>query len=353
MNQDDQDKKQPGSTPAEKPTSRSSRTNTRRSSDTATPKWELEVHGGLSAHAEAGGWASPADAATLYLAGSGAQGYTTKSVSSWYFGDGAALLGSSGSLDTIMKKQAVDTEGRMVGFRASRAINRWIGAEFSFDRGSRFKLSNEALAAIESARADFKKAWKQLDVPGNTPATSVSTVSAFGGNQTFLTGALVFSWPKESRVRPYASVGGGVLATGERTMGVTLSGSYGGPNALETDTVRLSFVQENNRAFTAVVGAGIKIYITKHFGLRLDGRAYFYKNQITNVLDVSHTNTADAAWVVKASGGSGVPPLQLLTGPGVSKYSSLSGPAISGLRTYFGTGFQRLTPVSVGFFWRF
>jgi hypothetical protein len=195
-NEEDQGKKQPGSQSAEKPAGRSSRKNTKGSRDKSGPKWEIEVHGGLSTSAENSGWATPDSAETYSLDGSGAKGYTSVRVSSWYFGDGASLMGSSSSLDSIMIKRAVDTEGRMFGFRASRAINRWMAAEFSLDRGSRFKISNEGLSAIESARADFKKAWKQLDVPGNTPSSSVSTVSAFGGNQTFATGAVVLSWPK-------------------------------------------------------------------------------------------------------------------------------------------------------------
>jgi hypothetical protein len=348
-----QGSKKPASGSEGKPAPRNPRAKPKGSSGNSTPKWEVEFHGGISSSNEDGGWVAPPSAETYLLAGSGAKGYSSIRVSSWYFGDGAKLIGSSSSLDSILTKQDVDTDGQMLGFRASRAINRWMAAEFSFDRSSRLKISNEGLAAIESARAGFKTAWKQLDVPGNTLSSSVSTVSAYGGNQTFATGAMVISWPKEYRVRPYATVGAGVLSTGGNALGVTLAGSYGGPSALETDTVRLNFVQGNSRAFTGVVGVGIKIYMTKHFGLRLDGRAYFYKNPVTNVLDANHTNTTDAAWVVKASGGSAVPNLQLLTGPGISSYSTLSGPPISGSKTFFGTGFQRLTPVSVGFFWRF
>ncbi len=327
------------------------RTQPKASSDSG-PKWEIEFHGGLSKSSESGGWSLPPDGVSYSLAGSGAQGYTSIRVSSWYYGDGAELVGSKSSLESIMTRKVVDTESRMIGFRASRALTNWFSAEFSFDRGSRLKISDGALKAIESARADFKKAWQRLDVPGNTPSSSVSAIHAYGGSQTFLTGSAILSWPK-GRVRPYAVVGGGVLSTGGGTLDATLSGSYGGPTALETDTVRLTFSQGNSRAFAAVVGAGVKVYLNKHFGLRLDGRGYFYKNPVTTLLDVSHTNTPNAAWVVKATGGSTVPYLQLLTGPGISSYSTLSGPAISGMKTYFVSGYQRLVPVSIGFFWRF
>jgi hypothetical protein len=70
-------------------------------------------------------------------------------------------------------------------------------------------------------------------------------------------------------------------------------------------------------------------------------------------MDATHTNTPNAAWVVKASGSTSVPFIQLLTGPGMSAYSTLSGPQISGMKTFFGTGNQRLIPLTVGLFWRF
>jgi len=117
----------------------------------------------------------------------------------------------------------------------------------------------------------------------------------------------------------------------------------------------LSFVREGNRVFTQMLGGGFKVYLTPHWGIRVDARAYFYRNAYRTKLDAGHTNTADAAWVINATDAAGntVASMQRLTGPGLGAYSTLSGPAISGLKTYIGSGTQYRLPLSLGFFYRF
>jgi hypothetical protein len=316
------------------------------------PKWEVEAHGGVSRTKQTGGYQLPPSAIAYSLYGTGFQGDSSIRVSSWYFGDGATLIGST-PLDSILTRSVVEPPGRMYGFRASRAINRRFAAEFTFDRTGKLAITNDALNVVEGARAGFNTAWARLNIPGNTPTSSVSTISPDAGAQTFATGAAVMNLPQIHRVHPYVTAGLGVLFTGSGTPTVNLAGSYGGPTAPETDTVHLTFLNSNSRAFTQVVGIGVKVYLTKHVGLRVDLRNYFYQNAFSTVLDATHTNTANAAWVVKASGGTSVPFLQLKTGPGLSAYSTLSGPNISGLKTFFGSGNQSQIPLTVGLFWRF
>jgi hypothetical protein len=301
---------------------------------------------------QSGGWQSPPSAEAYSLYGTGLQGNSSLHVSSWYFGDGATLLGSS-SLDPILTTPVVKSNGLMFGFRGSRTISRWIAAEFTFDRTGRLSITKDALATIESARVGFQNAWAPLNVPGNTTSSSVSTISPYAGHQTFATGAVVINLPKIFKVNPYVTAGAGMLFTGGGTPTVTLSGSYGGPTAPETDTVHLSFTQASNHAFAQVLGAGLKVHLTAHLGIRVDLRGYLYHDPFSTVLDATHTNTANAAWVVRASGAISVPFVQLLTGPGASAYSSLSGPQISGLKTFFGTGTQKQIPLTLGLFWRF
>jgi hypothetical protein len=320
------------------------------------PKWEIEVHGGIPGNLHQTVVAENLPTAEAYsLAGSGAVGYWDKRVSSWYFGDGANLAGLSASLDPILSKSIVQTHGQLFGVRASRRLNGWMAAEFSFDRGGTYALTDEGLAQVEAARAGFEHTWSRLDVPGNTPSTSVSNVTRFGGHQSFATGAIVIGFPQTNRVKPYVTVGAGMMSS-RVTPSVTLVGSYGGPSIPETDSVRLTFVQDRSRAFTEVLGGGIKIYLNAHWGIRLDARAYMYHNPISTLLDASHTNTSDGAWVINAtdSAGTSVGFLQKLSGPGFAAYSSLSGPAISGLKTNVGSSsMQRQVPLTLGFFWRF
>ncbi len=275
------------------------------------PKWEVEFHVGIPGNMhQNGGWSVPPAAETYSLAGSGAKGYWSKRVSSWYFGDGAKLIGLSSSLDSVLNKPAVQTRGQMFGFRASRSLNRWIAAEFSFDRGSRLSIGKDALTQVEATRASFDNFWSRLNVPGNTRSTSVSTISASGGNQIFTTGGIVINLPLAKRVKAFVTVGAGVLSNSGGTPTITLNGSYGGPSAQETDST---------------------------------------------TLDANHTNTADAAWIINATDGAGntVASIQRLTGPGLGAYSTLSGQTISGYKTYIGSGTQHQFPLSLGLFYRF
>jgi len=325
-------------------------------SSASEPKWEIEFHGGMPGDMhQNGGWSDPPAAETYSLTGSGAEGYWSKSVSSWYFGDGAELIGPSSSLDSILNKPAIQTRGQMFGFRASRSFNKWIAAEFSFDRGSRLSLTDDIPAQVEAARKSFETSWSRLNVPGNTPSASKSTIAAFEGNQIFTTGGVVISLPLAEKVKPFVTVGAGILTDNGSTPTITLNGAYGGPSAQETDSVRLSFVRDSNHIFTRMFGGGIKIYLSPHWGIRFDARAYLYHNPYSTTLDATHTNTPDAAWVVKATdaGGNVVSSLQKLTGPGLEAYSSLSGPAISGFKTYVGSGIQYQFPLSLGLFYRF
>jgi hypothetical protein len=275
----------------------------------------------------------------------------------WYFGDGAELIGLSSSLDPIFAKSKpiVEPQQQMFGFRASRTLTKWIAAEFTFDRGGKLAITDNALTQIEAARASFKNKWKRLDVAGNTPTSSVSTISPYGPRQIFTTGALVLNLPEVYKVSPFLTAGAGIVSSSDGMPAVTLVGSYGGPSALETDTVRLTFAQASHHVFAQVLGGGVKIYVTRHWGFRFDTRAYLYHKPVTILLDANHTDTSDAAWIINATDASGtiVTFLQRITGPGLGSYSALSGPSISGLKVFSGSGIQRQIPITVGLFWRF
>jgi hypothetical protein len=317
------------------------------------PKWEVEVYGGITKIKEKALGVGLPVAEAYSLAGSGAQGYWSERVSSYYFGEGAQLVQPSSTLDTTLKGPIVQPKEHVIGVRASRALNSRIAFELSFDTGGQFTISKEGLAQIEAARAGFQKFWSRLDVPGNTPATSVSAINPRGGRQTFATGAVVFSFRPGQMIRPYATGGLGMFF-GSRMPEATLVGSYGGPNASETDTLHLYFAQTSNHALAPVAGGGVKIYLSPHWGIRIDARAYFYQNLVTNLVDTNHTNTANVGWIVNATDANGktVNILQKVSGPGFESYSTLSGPPITRLKTSTGSGYQRLIPITVGFFLR-
>jgi hypothetical protein len=319
-------------------------------------KWDVELHVGLSSNHQVGGWEKPPLAEAYSLLGSSAKGYWNKRVSSWYFGSGAQLINLSSSLDSILIEPVVKPQGqRVFGFGASRALSEWMAVEITFDRGSGLAITEGTLAQIKATSDAFKKYWGRLNVPGNTPTSSISTISGDGGRQLFTSGAVVLSWPKATRIRPFATAGIGMLSSGYDTFKIALVGSYGGPYSQETDTVHLTFDQSRNRAFGPMFGGGVKIGLARHWGIRFDVRSFLYRNPISTVLDTNHTNTSDTAWIVNATDANGnlAESFQKITGSGMAVYSTLSGPSISGFKTYFGTGIQRCVPVRLGFFYRF
>jgi hypothetical protein len=319
------------------------------------PKWEVEVHGGIPGKFyENGSSAVLPEAAAYSLAGSGATGYFDKRVSSWYFGDGATLIGLSSTLNPVLTAPTIQPKGQLFGLRASRKLNRWLDAEFSYDRGGRYAITNGGLDEINNATSAFLSAWSRVNVPGNTPVTSASTVTQYGGRQNFTTGAIVISLPQMHRAKPYVTVGAGMLSS-SGAPSFTIAGAYGGPSAPETDTVHVVYGQTSSHAFTELAGGGVKLYLSTHWGIRLDGRVYLYHNPLDPVLTATPTHTPNVAWIINATDAAGksVEFLQKLSGPGLGSYTSLSGPAISGLRTYLGSGSQRQIPLTIGFFWRF
>jgi hypothetical protein len=319
-------------------------------------KWEVEVHGGLSRASLPGGYTLLPTPETYALDGSGAQGYQSSRVSSWYIGEGAELIGATTSLQDTLLKPMIDPSDKFYGFRVTRKLKKWLSAEFSLDRSSKLEMKSGVVDGIKAADTTFKKFWQRLNVPGNAETSSTYALVQDGGHETFTTGAFVINLPKKFGIHPYATVGAGFLFTEDKGLGATLQGSYGGPTALETDTASIKLTRSSNRALTEMVGFGIKIYLTTHVGLRLDARAYFNKNTMTTMLNTAHTNTANMAWVVKAETKTGAPPapsIQLLSGPGFQAYSTLSGPTISNTKLYYGYGSQRTIPVSIGLFYRF
>ena len=101
-------------------------------------------------------------------------GATTRAVSSWVIGDGAALLNQALSsfrvtqqiapLDAVAQSVfAKRTAGAAIGFRISRALNERFAAELSVDYlHTPLALTSANLAGVEATRASFVSAWNSL-----------------------------------------------------------------------------------------------------------------------------------------------------------------------------------------------
>jgi hypothetical protein len=132
-------------------------------------RWEIEVHGGGvwdSGSSSSGTPTLPAPGETFVTA----FGSPTRRISSWYFGDGAALFNafpsqvrggqSLAGLDPVLGASPGRKPGGAFGARVGYRLTPRLSAEFTVDYGSgALKLDDDTLAQIEASRASFVTVW--------------------------------------------------------------------------------------------------------------------------------------------------------------------------------------------------
>src|ERR1043166_4392245 len=211
-------------------------------------RWEVDVHGGgFAGNSPSGGISSlPPAGATFRTSSLG----TSRAASSWYFGDGAALLNAINAtftgfpvtgritpLDPVLTAPGgAMGNGGTVGFRVSRTITPRISAEFTLDAPlSTLKLADSLRGGVEASRASFISAWNDQNgllrsgggVVFTRPSiTSVSTIDDHHGRQLLTTGAARITFPAHGRYEPYATVGAGMISNIGDMPSVKLTGNY-------------------------------------------------------------------------------------------------------------------------------
>jgi len=259
--------------------------------------WEIDFHTGMS-------WSNaPGGTTTLPQAGSSFpmfNGATTRSVRSWYFGDGSALLNahlsSIGQAARITPLDAALTTSSVkagvaspFGVRVSRALNPRVRLEFAFDAQSSMGLTDDALNAAQASRASFQSAFDarlSLGLLNRVVTSDLATTD--GGRQLLMTGAVTFDLGQAGRMRPYVLAGGGPLMTTGDDTTMTLSGDYrfvsaSGTPYRQTDTLTVRF--RTDTVFAALLGAGFKWPLNDRSGISVDLRALFAPNPVTVLLN--------------------------------------------------------------------
>jgi hypothetical protein len=357
-------------------------------------EWEIEVHGGgLWTFTPSGGTPTrppPGETFQTVL-----PGVSSRRVTSWYYGDGGALLQQKvsvpasfgsytyqysvtvGPLDPVLSSGAVRWPfGGVVGLRLGRRLGRRLAAEVNVEYGPQAPaLSKAALADLESSRSAFESAWGRTlsSLPG-AGVTSLASVPEGGGHQLLATGAInvhleTGDAPKWSRRSPrrrfvsYLTFGAGVVSTAGDEASATLVGRYrfaspaGEPGAPfeETDTVTVRSSGTFGTAFVGVVGVGWKQDLSARWGLRFDARAYLRRNPTRIVLDAGPTVTtgSPASALVAASSVGAIQFVNDSSGAYAGQQSSLSGPALAGFGTFEGSGILTQVNVTLGVFLRF
>lgn len=337
----------------------------------ASRKWEVEVHGAgfLSYNPTSGasflpglvgGFTSPSGGSSLI-------------VPSWYFGAGNNLYNTVvgnhfpllnqriASLDSVLTHAVTRrSHGPGLGARISRQITPRFSVEADVDYNFGSLALNGAGDQINAASASWQAAFSQLFGPtscglcSGVSVTSVATVHDHQGQELLATGALNINLWTEGKIIPYVTVGGGAIVSLGEAPTATLVGNYrfsfaGAPHN-ETDAVRLHYGVPGHTA-TGFFGAGMKYYITPHYGFRAEIRDFVSAYHVDNLLDaapsVATLTPADAI------GTTGSPSLSFSNNPSTGFPSSLSAPALANFRTLAGSGVLHQLEMTVGLFWRF
>ena len=343
-------------------------------------KWEIEVHaGGVRV-------GTPAEAKTA-MPGPGesftaANGRPSRYVSSWYFGDGAALANQWAAAFTILPRtQRITPLDPVVtgsaarfsntgsfGLRVGRRLTSRFTAELNVDdQPSTLKLSEGASRDIEASRATFASVWnEELTIDGtwlNPVVSSTSEIDDGSSGQIVATEALTMRLRRGGVVVPHITGGVGGLFNHGRAPNMTLEGKYsmtrigqGGQVPVgtvvmfnEADTVTVRFVRPD-RALVGVVGGGFTYELSRRHGLRVDLRLHLTSNAVDTEVSAAPSVTTGAPGTVMTIGSATTPTVVFSnTGSG----ATLSGPAITTFRTREGSGVQIDTALTVGYFWRF
>jgi hypothetical protein len=359
-------------------------------------KWEIEFHSGGTSPTH------PTDG-SVSLPGPG-QVFTTSAIypppaapvlvvassrreSSWYFGDGALLFnqaalalapsamtapfsGRIATLDPVLSRPLGEwRSGGSIGARVSRVLTPRLGAEWSVDYGLvSVQMTQANVDAIEATRASFIEAFGGFITsnPGRTLKSLTSTAALEGGgHHLFTSAALIINLKTTGKVIPYATVGASLISTVGKMPSATLEGNYQFSNASgsmmnETDRVTVRDAGKDGTV-AGILGSGVKYQVSPRWGVRVDTRIFLSKNAARTALDatplVALGQLPAGRLVLNADptitfSNNWSDPVTALKVTAVAA-STLSGPAMSGVRTFAGTGVSSYTSITAGVFWRF
>jgi hypothetical protein len=333
------------------------------------PRWEIEGYGGLSR-----GTAASDGSASLPPAGAPIPSlspiFPSRRTSSWFFGDGAAMLNSASEgfglaaritpLDAALTSRALDySSAAALGVRVRRIVSaRWsaeIGVDLLPGSGD---ISEEFSAALNETRTSFESSFRALLAEGPTASVDVSTgLEQSGGSahEVVLTGALNWHIGSGNGFVPYFTVGGGVISGVGSLSSIDIEGSYrfvvfNAPDVAfhETDRVRLRF--ERGTTPVALAGGGVRRNLSDRWGFKIDGRVLIGRENSRLLID-AHPDVESLGFDYIEMLGN--PTIQFSNGPASGRVSSLSGDALEGFEVFKGTGWQTRVFVTAGVYFRF
>lgn len=336
-------------------------------------KWAIEFYGGGSA-ASGSSSGTPIDSFPAGAPFTLQSGQPSRAVSSWFFGDGAALLNQVltqfaaeegrtfpriASLDDALRSGGgKQGGGALFGLRVGREITRKVSVEFSIERSkAKLELSDELSAALDEARDTFKESFEAL--LATAPVTALSVTSSVtrrdsSSAQTRFTGALKWTVYGSGGLQFYLTGGGGIVKNSGDAPQAVLNGRYtfrlfGSIPMDEFDRVVVTLNQAETSAL-GLLGAGFTYDVTADSGLRADVRLLLNSTKDTITMTAAPNVAAGTPQGERSTAANISPGLQFSTLPGIR--STLSGPN-QNLTIFTGSGFTKQIAFSLGLFVRF
>lgn len=327
--------------------------------------WEIEGCAGLVAARTigAGTWTIPPAGAGLVTS---TPTFPTRAVSTWFFGDGAALLnGVNADFGIANRISPLETAVPLpsashvatLGLRVRRRLSDRVHAEFSVDALARPDDKYDGvIAAVETVRASFVSGFNGLLATGPFSSADVSATGAAlvaHRRDTALTGALNVRLGRWGAFAPYATGGAGVMIGSGGLPSATLEGHYrfsilSQVPIDERDRVAIHYTRGSS--FVMVLGAGVRRDVSARWGWRADVRALFGPDTTRITIDAAPSNVRGVPTGFIESFTN--PAIQFSNDPSTGRQSTLSGPPIANFEAFKG-GSQSRTIVSIGVFARF
>jgi hypothetical protein len=328
------------------------------------PRWEVEAYGGFAfpQGASAGSRTLPPAGAPLVTSSPIFPGRDT---SSWFFGDGAALLNAVlADFDRSTRITPLDAAFGPLEFSSAPVfgvrVRRRLSGRFSLETGvealARSGRADALPAIVEASRASFAPAFLDLLSTGPFSGIAVNataTTVAARRREVAFTAAINSSFRSFGSLVPYATFGGGVVTGSGALPSATIEGHYrflvlGELPIDETDRVEVRYARR--AAFVGVFGAGVRRNLTEKLGLRIDARVLVGPGSTRVALDArpSSVRGTPAGFVESFTN----PAIQFSSDPAVGRRSSLSGAVLQNFETFSG-GVQARTILTVGLCRRF
>jgi hypothetical protein len=345
---------------------------------TTEANWEVSAQVGVVSRATGRGTAQPLPRAGSFITVTGSP---SAAVSSWFFGDGAALFNQVAALEglgaaIVPLDQALRAGvsrrrgGVNLGFTAARWITPRLAVQFQGDYAPTAVVMNErALSSLEHAATSYTDAWARrfdagLAADGVLSEAFVSgETERGGGHQLFLTAGLKVVVHTKRRLRSYVGGAAGVTHTWNTVPTATLVGGYQFGAALQTGdgVVRVPFIERdevtvravwgNSRRPLGVVHGGFEYYMESRRGFRVDLAVLMSPNRVSTFLDATPAVVVEPS--PAAIAGTTTPTIQFSSYPAAVTRSTLTGPSLRDVETFSGDGLETQVKLSVAYFLRF